>query len=35
MSGGIDPTSKAMNNCYTFIISTNTLVPKQNMNEGR
>ena len=24
-----------MNNCYTFNVSTNTLVPKQNMNKTR
>ena len=33
LSGGKKPNLDAMNNCYTFNISTNTLVLKQNMNE--
>ena len=35
ISGGIYPNYDVMNNCYTFNISTNTLVPKENMNESR
>ena len=35
ISGGKDPTSKAINNCYTYNISTDILERKENMNEGR
>jgi len=35
ISGGMNPRVQVMNNCYMFNISTNTLVPKENMHEFR
>ena len=35
ISGGGGPNEQVINDCYTCIISTNTLVHKENMNDPR
>ena len=35
LSGGHGPRNEAMNSCYTFKLSTNTLLFKENMNKPR